>query len=86
MDASGLWPGKAVTEIERVGDFWEAEPEHQDRLERYPTGYTCHYPRSGWVLPRGTVAKADQPTSSTRRDCEQRTFHPALSMRSVLST
>ncbi len=52
VDASGLWPGKAVTEVEPVGDFWQAEPEHQDYLERYPTGYTCHFPRSNWVLPK----------------------------------
>ena len=52
VNASGLWPGKVVTQVELVGDFWEAEPEHQDYLERYPGGYTCHYPRAGWVLPR----------------------------------
>lgn len=52
VDASGLWNGKVVTELEPVGDFWEAEPEHQDYLERYPTGYTCHYPRPNWVLPK----------------------------------
>lgn len=57
VDASGLWPGKVVTEVEPVGDFWQAEPEHQDYLERYPNGYTCHYPRSGWVLPRRTAAE-----------------------------
>lgn len=51
VDASGLWPGKVVTEVKPVGDFWEAEPEHQDYLERYPNGYTCHFPRAGWVLP-----------------------------------
>ena len=51
VDASGLWPGRVVTEVEPVGDFWLAEPEHQDYLERYPNGYTCHYPRSNWVLP-----------------------------------
>ena len=51
VDASGLWPGKLVTEIENAGDFWEAEPEHQDYLERYPNGYTCHFPRPDWVLP-----------------------------------
>lgn len=51
IDASGLWPGKVVTEVELVGDFWEAEPEHQDYLKRYPTGYTCHFPRPDWVLP-----------------------------------
>ena len=50
VDASGLWPGKVVTEVEPVGDFWPAEPEHQDYLERYPGGYTCHYPRPDWVL------------------------------------
>ncbi len=52
VEASGLWPGRVVTELEPVGDFWEAEPEHQDYLERFPNGYTCHYPRANWVLPR----------------------------------
>jgi len=51
VDASGLWPGKVVTEVEPVGDFWEAEPEHQDYLERIPNGYTCHFVRPGWRLP-----------------------------------
>ena len=51
VDASGLWPDKVVTEVEPVGDFWEAEPEHQDYLERIPNGYTCHYVRPKWVLP-----------------------------------
>ena len=59
VNASGLWPGKVVTEVEPVGDFWEAEPEHQDYLERVPNGYTCHFPRAGWVLPkRGTPTQA----------------------------
>ncbi len=52
IEASGIWPGKVVTEVEPVGDFWEAEPEHQDYLERFPQGYTCHYPRPDWVLPK----------------------------------
>ena len=52
VNASGLWPGPVVTEVEPVGDFWQAEPEHQDYLERIPNGYTCHFPRAGWVLPR----------------------------------
>ena len=52
VDASGLWPGKVVTEVEPAGDFWEAEPEHQDYLERIPNGYTCHFVRPGWKLPR----------------------------------
>jgi len=52
VEASGLWPGKVVTEVEPAGDFWEAEPEHQDYLERYPNGYTCHFVRPGWKLPR----------------------------------
>ncbi len=51
VDASGLWPGPVVTKISPAGDFWEAEPEHQDYLERYPGGYTCHFPRPDWVLP-----------------------------------
>ncbi|MGF7148007.1 peptide-methionine (S)-S-oxide reductase [Sphingomonas zeicaulis] len=52
VDASGLWPGKVVTEVEPAGDFWEAEPEHQDYLERIPNGYTCHFVRPGWKLPK----------------------------------
>ncbi|AXA44428.1 peptide-methionine (S)-S-oxide reductase MsrA [Rhizobium leguminosarum] len=51
VDASGLWPGKVVTEVVPVSDFWEAEPEHQDYLERIPNGYTCHFIRPGWKLP-----------------------------------
>ena len=52
VNASGLWPGKVVTELEPVGDFWEAEPEHQEYLQLFPSGYTCHYPRPNWVPPR----------------------------------
>jgi peptide-methionine (S)-S-oxide reductase len=58
VEASGLWPGKVVTEITPVGDFWEAEPEHQNYLERYPQGYTCHFVRPKWVLPRRAVSVA----------------------------
>jgi len=59
VDASGLWPGKVVTEVVPASDFWEAEPEHQDYLERYPDGYTCHFVRPNWKLPirMDTVAK-----------------------------
>ena len=56
VDASGLWPGKVVTEVKPVGDFWEAEPEHQDYLERIPNGYTCHFVRPNWKLPHRVVA------------------------------
>jgi peptide-methionine (S)-S-oxide reductase len=52
VEASGLWPGKVVTELAPVGPFWQAEREHQDYLEHYPNGYTCHFPRPGWVLPK----------------------------------
>ena len=52
VDASGLWPDKVVTEIEAVSDFWQAEIEHQDYLERIPHGYTCHFVRPDWVLKR----------------------------------
>jgi peptide-methionine (S)-S-oxide reductase len=58
VEASGLWPGKVVTEVAPAGPFWEAEPEHQDYLERYPNGYTCHFPRPNWVLPRRTESVA----------------------------
>ena len=57
VEASGLWPGKVVTEVEPVSDFWEAEPEHQDYLERIPNGYTCHFPRADWVLPKRAAAE-----------------------------
>ena len=56
VNASGLWPGKVVTTVAPVGPFWEAEPEHQDYLERIPWGYTCHYPRAEWVLPKRVKA------------------------------
>ena len=56
VNASGVWPSKAVTEVEPAGDFWEAEPEHQDYLEKVPNGYTCHFPRPNWVLPRRPAA------------------------------
>jgi peptide-methionine (S)-S-oxide reductase len=58
VDASGLWPGKVVTEVMPAGPFWEAEPEHQDYLERYPNGYTCHFVRPGWALPGAVEAAA----------------------------
>ena len=59
VEASGLWPGKVVTEVEPAGPFWEAEPEHQDYLERIPNGYTCHFIRPDWRLPaRAETRKA----------------------------
>lgn len=54
VDASGLWPNKVVTEVDPASDFWEAEPEHQDYLKRIPNGYTCHFLRPDWVLPKRT--------------------------------
>jgi peptide-methionine (S)-S-oxide reductase len=56
VEASGLWPGKVVTEVSPAGDFWEAEPEHQDYLERRPNGYTCHFVRPDWKLARRNAA------------------------------
>jgi peptide-methionine (S)-S-oxide reductase len=56
VDASGLWPGKVVTEVVPAGPFWEAEPEHQDYLQNYPSGYTCHFVRPGWKLPHRETA------------------------------
>jgi peptide-methionine (S)-S-oxide reductase len=56
IEASGLWPGNVVTELSPAGSFWEAEPEHQDYLERYPNGYTCHFVRPYWKLTRRNVA------------------------------
>lgn len=52
VNASGLWPNKVVTEVAPAGEFWEAEREHQDYLERIPNGYTCHFIRPNWVLPK----------------------------------
>lgn len=57
VEASDLWPGKVVTEVEPVSDFWEAEPEHQNYLERIPHGYTCHFVRADWVLPKRAAAE-----------------------------
>jgi len=56
VEASGLWPGKVVTEVEPAGDFWEAEAEHQDYLQHYPSGYTCHFARPGWRLSKRASA------------------------------
>ncbi|MGA7569582.1 MAG: peptide-methionine (S)-S-oxide reductase MsrA [Candidatus Aquilonibacter sp.] len=56
VNASGLWPGKVVTEVAPAGPFWEAEPEHQDYLQKYPDGYTCHFIRKDWKLPQTTRA------------------------------
>lgn len=58
VDASGLWPGKVVTEVEPAGPFWQAEPEHQDYLQRRPGGYTCHYPRPQWKLSKRVATGA----------------------------
>jgi peptide-methionine (S)-S-oxide reductase len=57
VDASGLWPGKVVTEVEPASDFWEAEPEHQNYLQRIPNGYTCHFVRPNWKLPKREAAE-----------------------------
>ncbi len=59
VDASGLWPGPVVTEVAPAGPFWEAEPEHQDYLLKYPNGYTCHFPRPNWKLPHRAEATAN---------------------------
>ena len=58
VNASGLWPGKVVTEVVAASDFWEAEPEHQDYLERIPNGYTCHFVRPNWKLANAPNARA----------------------------
>src|ERR1700733_799935 len=65
VNASGLWPGKVVTEVAPAGPFWEAEPEHQDYLERFPNGYTCHYVRPNWVLPKRRGAAAGKIKNGT---------------------
>jgi peptide-methionine (S)-S-oxide reductase len=65
VEASGLWPGKVVTEVAPAGPFWEAEPEHQDYLEQYPNGYTCHFVRPGWTLPHRENKGAQPPSVAT---------------------
>ncbi|MBC6438278.1 MAG: peptide-methionine (S)-S-oxide reductase MsrA [Rhodobacteraceae bacterium] len=60
VNASGLWPGPVVTQVEPAGAFWEAEPEHQDYLKRVPNGYTCHFPRPDWVLPKRATTGQDR--------------------------
>ena len=67
VNASGIWPGKVVTELEPVGDFWEAEPEHQDYLQRFPNGYTCHFYRPNWVLPKRDAAEYSRHNRFWRR-------------------
>jgi peptide-methionine (S)-S-oxide reductase len=68
VDASGLWPGPVVTEVSPAGEFWEAEPEHQDYLERYPSGYTCHYLRPDWKLfSRRESGEPEVPDQVTAR-------------------
>ena len=67
VEASGLWPGKVVTEVTPAGPFWEAEPEHQDYLERYPNGYTCHFPRPAGFCPAGTMPWPEQGFVERRR-------------------
>jgi len=57
VDASGLWPGRVVTEVAPAGPFWQAEPEHQDYLQQIPNGYTCHFVRAGWKLPVREAAR-----------------------------
>ena len=68
VDASRLWPGKVVTEVKAAGPFWQAEPEHQDYLVRRPNGYTCHFVRPGWKLPKRAAGEAPPPaaTAATR--------------------
>ncbi len=66
VEAAGLWPGTVVTEVSPAGPFWEAEPEHQDYLEHYPNGYTCHFPRPNWILPRRSGDVTHSPTSDLR--------------------
>ena len=88
VDASGLWPGEVVTEVAPAGDFWEAEPEHQDYLQRNPGGYTCHFVRPNWKLPartegRGRPATRTDLILASARSCSRsaRTPHAWLSHR-----
>lgn len=79
VNASGLWPGKVVTEVAAAGPFWEAEPEHQDYLERIPNGYTCHFIRPDWKLPARVKPLVDwrQSLRPTSKSWPQRCHAPA---------
>jgi hypothetical protein len=77
VEASGLWPGKVVTEVTPAGPFWEAEPEHQDYLERIPNGYTCHFVRRNWVLPKREAAER-QPSLTTQVELISNVWPPWL--------
>jgi peptide-methionine (S)-S-oxide reductase len=72
VDASGLWPGKVVTEVTPAGNFWEVESEHQDYLQKHPHGYTCHFPRPGWKLPKRAAPTAEDRHPHDRRRRPQR--------------
>ena len=65
VEAAGVWPGKVVTEVKPAVNFWEAEPEHQDYLKKYPNGYTCHFIRPDWVLPVREKAGSGKPSENT---------------------
>lgn len=70
VNASGLWPGKVVTEVTPTRDFWEAEPEHQDYLMKNPNGYTCHFARPNWVLPSESTGESKAITTASFVDTE----------------
>ena len=76
VEASGLWPGKVVTELSPAGDFWEAEPEHQDHLERYPNGYTCHFVRPQWKLRQQFLSSCSNSCQASIIPVHQISFVP----------
>jgi peptide-methionine (S)-S-oxide reductase len=76
VEASGLWPGKVVTELSPAGDFWEAEPEHQDYLERYPNGYTCHFVRPQWKLRQQFLSSSSNSCQASIIPVHQISFVP----------
>jgi peptide-methionine (S)-S-oxide reductase len=59
-----------VTEVTPASDFWEAEPEHQDYLQRYPGGYTCHYVRPEWKLASRSESGSTPSPAIERHDDE----------------
>jgi peptide-methionine (S)-S-oxide reductase len=81
VEASGLWPGKVVTEVSPAGPFWEAEPEHQDYLEHFPEGYTCHFVRPGWLLPR----RNSTPLANKREDAKRARWSEEAALDDALS-
>jgi peptide methionine sulfoxide reductase MsrA len=65
VEASGLWPGRVVTEVAAAGAFWEATEDDQDYLQKHPAGEMCHFIRPGWKLPKRSTRSLPGLTSDS---------------------